>query len=87
MDTFKNNRTKDQFFNAQVVAEKLKEETRAIRRKAYFRRISKLDKFKSELILLHNQNLSLSELQRWLKSKKITCSKSTIQRYLKKWVG
>lgn len=69
-------------FDAQAEVRRLKAQTKAIRKRSYARRRSKLDKYKGELLSLHRAGASGAELQRWLKTKRISCALSTVLRYL-----
>lgn len=61
----------------------LKAQTQSIRKRSYKQRKSRLDKYKFELLELHRAGASGSELQRYLRSKKIKVTHSTVQRWLK----
>jgi hypothetical protein len=74
-------------FDAAAEVAKLKAQTKAIRNRPYFRRISKLDKFRGELLSMYRAGASGSELLRWLKSRRVNCAHSTLSRYLKKHNG
>ncbi|HAT7688692.1 TPA: hypothetical protein JAX36_005051 [Enterobacter cloacae subsp. cloacae] len=74
-------------FDAAAEVAKLKAQTKAIRKRSYFRRISKLDKYRGELLTMYRAGASGSELLRWLKSKRIDCAHSTLSRYLNKHNG
>lgn len=71
-------------FDAAAEAAQLKIETQHRRKRIYSRRISKLDRYKGELISLSDAGASGAELQRWLQRKRITCALSTILRFLEK---
>ena len=71
-------------FDAQAEVQRLKAHTKAIRKREYSRRISKLDKYKGELISMYRAGASGAELQRWLKEKRIPCALSTVLRYVQK---
>jgi len=45
---------------------------------------SKLDKWKTEILLLRAEGVTLEGLQIWLSEKRIPCEISTISRWLKK---
>jgi hypothetical protein len=71
-------------FDAQAEVQRLKAHTKAIRKREYSRRVSKLDKYKGELISMYRAGASGAELQRWLKEKRISCALSTVLRYVQK---
>lgn len=71
-------------FDLDVEIAAIKAHTKAIRKRNYSSRISKLDKYKGELLTLHRAGTSSAELQRWLKTKRITCAPSTVLRYIQK---
>jgi hypothetical protein len=74
-------------FNAAAEVAKLKAQTKAIRKRSYFQRISKLDKYRGELLTMYRAGASGAELLRWLKTKRVTCAPSTLSRYIKKHHG
>jgi hypothetical protein len=63
-------------------AERLKAKAQARRKKRYS--VSKLDKWKPELLALRAEGVTLEALKIWLSEKKIHCEISTISRWLKK---
>lgn len=69
-------------FDSAAEVLRLKTQTKARRKRIYSRRISKLDKYKGELMSLHRDGASGAELQRWLRGKKIPCALSTVLRYV-----
>lgn len=71
-------------FNAVEVVQRLKAQTKAIRKRSYAARISKLDKFKGEVMTMYNAGSSAAEIQRWLQTKRICCALSTVTRYIQK---
>ena len=75
----------DSTFNAKQEVQQLQEHTKTIRKRNYWRRKSKLDKYAGELVSMSKQGASHSELQRWLKSKHITVDRSTVYRFIKKY--
>jgi len=52
-------------------------------KRKHFRK-STLDRYKGEVLQLHNAGASLSDIRLFLKSKRIIVVNSTIQRWLKK---
>lgn len=71
-------------FDAVAEAERLKRQTKAIRKPSYKARKSRLDRFTSELLELHRSGCSVAELQRWLREKRIKVAHSTVARWLAK---
>jgi len=69
-------------FDAETEAVRLKAETKTIRSRGYRR--SRLDKYTAELITLRHQGVSIAELQRWLRCKRIKIAWSTVSRWLNK---
>ncbi len=67
-------------FDAETEAVRLKAETKTIRNRGYRR--SRLDKYTAELITLRHQGVSIAELQRWLRGKRIKVAWSTVSRWL-----
>ena len=80
--TYKNGIEMDSTFNAEQEVQQLKEHTRIIRKRNYWRRKSKLDQYAGELVSMSKAGASHSELQRWLKSKKIIVDRSTVCRFI-----
>lgn len=71
-------------FDADTEVARLKAHTKAIRKRDYSRRISKLDKYKGEIMSMHRAGASGAELQRWLKEKRISCALTTVLRYVQR---
>ncbi|MDD1829924.1 hypothetical protein LRP52_48195 [Photobacterium sp. ZSDE20] len=72
-------------FDVQSELSALKAQTKAIRKRVYKTRKSRLDKFKFELLELHKAGASTAELQRWLRQNRRTkVVHSTILRWLDK---
>ena len=71
-------------FNAVEVVQRLKAQTKAIRKRVYSARISKLDKYKGEVMAMHTTGATAAEIQRWLNTKRISCALSTVTRYIQK---
>jgi hypothetical protein len=69
-------------FDVQSELSTLKTQTKTIRKRSYRQRKSRLDKFKFELLELHRAGASGAELQRYLRSKRIKVTHSTVQRWL-----
>ena len=69
-------------FNANNEYEALKEQTQLIRKRRY--KPSRLDRYKGELLQLHQAGNSTAELQRWLRKKRIKVVHSTVSRWLQK---
>lgn len=69
-------------FDANAEAAALKAHTKAIRKKRY--RPSQLDRYRGELLQLHQAGVTPAELQRWLRAKKVKVVWSTVRRWLAK---
>ena len=69
-----------ELFDAENECQILKEQTQLIRKKRY--RTSRLDRYKGELLQLHQAGSSTAELQRWLRKKRIKVVHSTVARWL-----
>lgn len=62
----------------------LRKQTQQIRKRSYFQRRSRLDKYTGELLSLHRAGCSIAELQRWLRKRRIKVAHSTVSRWLQK---
>lgn len=60
--------------------EKLKQQTKLIRQKRYYK--SKLTPYRKKLSLMYSQDATIAELQRWLKAKGIEVNYSTVYRFI-----
>lgn len=69
-------------FDTQSELLALKAQTKSLRKRSYKRRKSRLDKYKFELLELHQAGATGAELQRYLRSKRIKLTHSTVQRWL-----
>ncbi|ANS88288.1 hypothetical protein I6Y99_005063 [Vibrio parahaemolyticus] len=69
-------------FDEKAETERLKQQTRIIRKKTYKRRKSRLDRYKGELLALQKEGCTTAELQRWLRGKRIKVVHSTVARWL-----
>lgn len=69
-------------FNASKEADRLSKKTNLRKKKRYS--ISKLDKYKFEILALRAEGCTLKQIEIWLKEKRIKAAISTIQRWLKK---
>lgn len=67
-------------FNVENELRKLKSQTKDIRVLRYKK--SKLDLYRGELLCLYQNGASKSELQRWLRTKKIKVVWSTVSRWI-----
>jgi len=74
-------------FDAKSTVELLKAETQMRRKRSYKRRVSRLDKFKGEIVSLRAEGASKSEIQRWLRANRIKVHFTTVSRYLEKLNG
>lgn len=57
-------------------------QTKVIRKRRYV--ISRLDKYKGELLTLYKKGVTIAELQRWLRQRKIKVVYSTVYRWIQK---
>lgn len=62
----------------------LKEQTKAIRKRTYKKRKSRLDRYKGEILALHNAKVTPTEIRRWLRAKRIKVVLTTVIRWLEK---
>ncbi|PSV98080.1 hypothetical protein CTM91_17020 [Photobacterium aquimaris] len=69
-------------FNAIAAVERLKKETKELRKKRYRR--SRLDRYKAELIALKQEGASNAECQRWLRQNRIKVDHRTVGRWIEK---
>lgn len=69
-------------FNTIAVVERLKEETKELRKPRYRR--SRLDRYKAELIALKQEGASNAECQRWLRQNRIKVDHRTVGRWIEK---
>jgi hypothetical protein len=69
-------------FDVEAEAAALKVRTKAIRKKRY--QPSQLDRYRGELLQLHQAGVTAAELQRWLRAKKVKVVWSTVRRWLQK---
>lgn len=69
-------------FNPHQEKQALKAQTKAIRKRGYKK--SRLDRYKGELLALYNIDVTPTEIQRWLKDRRIKVVLSTVTRWLKK---
>lgn len=72
-------------FDAESEVKALKEQTKAIRKRNYKKRVSRLDAYHAELTMMQKHGATIAELTRWLRKKKaIKVSESTVSRWLNK---
>lgn len=69
-------------FNTIAVVERLKKETKELRKPRYRR--SRLDRYKAELIALKQEGASNAECQRWLRQNRIKVDHRTVGRWIEK---
>jgi hypothetical protein len=69
-------------FDAQAEVARLKAQTKAIRRRSYSQRKSKLDNYHGEIIQLYRNGARAAEIHRWLESLNVNISPSTLSRWL-----
>ena len=74
-----------EIFDAESEVKALKEQTKTIRKRNYKKRVSRLDSYHAELVMMYKHGATIAELTRWLRKKKaIKMSESTVNRWLKK---
>ncbi len=61
---------------------KLQNQTKSIRKLSYSS--SRLDRYKTELLLLRKEGASIAELQRWLRANRVKVAWSTVSRWTAK---
>lgn len=71
-------------FDASAELSKLKAQTKAIRKRRYSQRKSKLDPYHGEIIQLLEAGASGAEVRRWLRGLNIEVSPSTLSRWIKR---
>ncbi len=72
-------------FDVQSELSALKAQTQSMRKRSYSARKSRLDKYKNQLLELHQAGATGAELQRWLRAhKRIKVAHSTVLRWLEK---
>ena len=72
-------------FDVQSELSALKAQTQSMRKRSYSARKSRLDKYKYQLLELHQAGATGAELQRWLRTnKRIKVAHSTVLRWLEK---
>ena len=64
------------------IVQSWKEKRKVTRKKRYYG--SKLDRYEKALVALRIHGATLSELQEWLKSKRVKVCESTLSRFLSK---
>jgi len=69
-------------FDVESELQALKQHSQLRKRHRYAR--SRLDRYKSELLRLHNAGATITELQVWLRKQRIKVAHSTVSRWLKK---
>ncbi len=69
-------------FDPSMELKKLQMQTKQIRKTRYAK--SRLDRYRGEILQLHREGASTSELQRWLRSNRIKVAWSTVFRWLQK---
>lgn len=69
-------------FDAAKEVERLKAQTKAIRKRPYSQRKSKLDTYHGEIIQLMKAGATPAEVLRWLKGLRVSIAQSTLSRWL-----
>ena len=72
-------------FDAAAEAALLRAQTRSRRRPRYRR--SRLDRYKGELLALHDEGCTTAELQRWLLARRVRVQHATVARWLRRHVA
>lgn len=71
-------------FDAEMIVKQLQAETRQRRKKPYRRNKSRLDRYRMEILALRRHSASASEIQRWLRKKRVCVVLTTVTRWLEK---
>ena len=71
-------------FDAEMIVKQLQAETRQRRKKPYRRNKSRLDRYRMEILALRRHGASVSEIQRWLRKKRVCVVLTTVTRWLEK---
>jgi hypothetical protein len=71
-------------FDVSEEISKLKAQTKAIRKRRYSQRKSKLDPYHGEIIQLLNAGASGAEIRRWLLGLNVEISPSTLSRWIER---
>jgi len=74
-------------FDPKKEMQQLNEQSANIRKRSYKQRKSRLDKYKGELITLLEMGAKCTQLQRWLRKKRIKVSLSTVTRWRERNYG
>ena len=72
-------------FDAAAEVAALKQETQLRHKRRYTKRPSQLDPYRLKLIALRDAGASFTELQHWLKKRKLRVSLSTVTRYMNRY--
>ncbi|HBN90447.1 hypothetical protein [Rheinheimera aquimaris] len=67
-------------FDVETELAKLKAETRELRQKRF--KNSRLNAYRGELVTMYAEGATVAELQRWLKTKRISVAWTTVKRWL-----
>jgi len=70
--------------NAEEEVKRLKTQSRLLRKRSYSRRKSRLDRYGGEIVALHKAGATHTEIQRWLRERRIKVHRSTVSRYIEK---
>ena len=70
--------------NAEEEVKRLKTQSRLLRKRSYSRRKSRLDKYGGEIVALRKAGATYTEIQRWLRERRIKVHRSTVSRYIEK---
>jgi len=70
--------------NAEEEVKRLKTQSRLLRKRSYSRRKSRLDRYGGEIVALRKAGATYTEIQRWLRERRIKVHRSTVSRYIEK---
>lgn len=70
--------------NAEEEVKRLKTQSRLLRKRSYSQRKSRLDRYGGEIVALRKAGATYTEIQRWLRERRIKVHRSTVSRYIEK---
>lgn len=70
--------------NIEEEVARLKTQSRLLRKRSYSRRKSRLDRYGGEIVALRKAGATYTEIQRWLRERRIKVHRSTVSRYIEK---
>ncbi|MEA3291080.1 MAG: hypothetical protein U9Q71_02040 [Pseudomonadota bacterium] len=71
-------------FDPDAEVRRLRAYSAVLRKKSYPRSRSRLDRYRAELLQLKERGVKATELQRWLRERRIKVALSTVTRWLNK---